>query len=348
MKIFKIIFCAFLLSFSVSANAKNIVILATGGTISGAGASATDSQYSSSKINIDQIVKTVPGITKLADIKAEQIMQIASQDMNSSTWLAIAKKVNEVLAQRAVDGVVITHGTDTMEETAYFLNLTVKSKKPVVLVGSMRPSTSLSADGALNLYNGVALAASEAAVGKGVLVAMNDEIFAARDVSKTHTTNVASFKANNSGAIGYVHYGRPEIYYSPLRTHTTKSVFDVTKFENLPKVDIIYAYAGSDASIIDRFVESGSKALILAGVGDGNINKESLEKLKEARKKGVIIVRSAHLGGGVVAPNVEINDDEFDFVTADNLSPQKARVLVMLALTRTNEVKRIREMFGAY
>ena len=348
MKILKIIFYTFFLTFSFNVSAKNIVILATGGTISGAGNSAIGSKYSASKINIDQIVKTIPGITKFADIKAEQLMQIASQDMSSATWLTIAKKVNKVLSESSVDGVVITHGTDTIEETAYFLNLVVKSKKPVVLVGSMRPSTSLSADGALNLYNGVALAASDKAFDKGVLVLMNDEIFAARDVSKTHTTNVASFKANNSGAIGYVHYGKAEIYYNPLRNHTFKTAFDVKKFTSLPKVDIIYSYAGSDFSAVDNFVASGSKAIILAGVGDGNIDKESLEKLKEARKKGVIIVRSAHLGAGVVAPNVEINDDEFDFVTADNLSPQKARILTMLALTKTSETKKIREMFKIY
>ncbi|NBV06062.1 MAG: type II asparaginase [Proteobacteria bacterium] len=348
MKILKIFSLFLLLFFSANANAKNIVILATGGTISGAGDSAVESQYSSSKIDIDQIIKNSPGINKLANIQAEQIMQLASQDMNSNAWISIAKKANEVLSQPSVDGVLITHGTDTMEETAYFLNLTIKSKKPVILVGSMRPSTSLSADGALNLYNAVALASSSQAIDKGVLILMNDEIFAARDAAKTHTTNVASFKANNSGAIGFVHYGKVEIYYNPLRTHTTKSIFDIKKTDSLPKVEIIFAYAGVDSSIVDYLVESNAKAIILAGVGDGNIGKASLDRLKEARKKGVVIVRSSHLGSGVVAKNAEINDDQLDFITADNLSPQKARVLTMLALTKTSDTKKIQEIFETY
>ena len=335
------------LLFSANANAKNIMILATGGTISGAGESAIGSKYSSSQIDIEQIIKSIPDITKLADIKAEQIMQIASQDMNDVAWLKIAKKVNDALSRRSVDAVVITHGTDTMEETAYFLNLVVKSKKPVVLVGSMRPSTSLSADGALNLYNAVALAASDAAYNKGVLVLMNDEVFAARDIVKTHTTNVAAFKSQNSGAIGFVYYGKVKLYYTPLRLHTNNTIFHTKNLETLPKVDIVYAHAGSDENMIDHLVESGSKEIILAGVGDGNINQKSVRKLVEARKKGVVIVRSSYLEGGV-EPNVEINDDEFDFIVADNLSPKKARILTILALTRTNDTKKIGEMFGKY
>lgn len=348
MKILKIFFQAFLLTFCFNANAKNITILATGGTISGAGSSAIESQYSSSKIDINQIIKNSPGIDKLANIEAEQIMQVASQDMSPSTWISIANKVNEVLSRSAVDGVIITHGTDTMEETAYFLSLTVKSKKPVILVGSMRPSTSLSADGALNLYNAVALAASAQARAKGALILMNDEIFAARDAAKTHTTNVASFKSSNSGAIGFVHYGKVEIYYNPTRTHSVKSIFDVRKTDSLPKVEIVFAYAGIDSGVIDHLVASGAKAIILAGVGDGNINKASLDRLKEARKKGVIIVRSSHLGSGAVARNSEINDDQLDFVTADNLSPQKARILTMLALMKTSDAKKIEEIFRTY
>ncbi len=344
----KIFIATLFLAFSANANAKNIAILATGGTISGAGDSAIGAKYSSSKIDIEQIIKSIPGITNLADIKAEQIMQTASQNMDEAAWLKIAKKVNETLDQKLVDAVVVTHGTDTLEETAYFLNLVVKSKKPVIIVGSMRPSTSLSADGALNLYNAVALAANDDAAKKGVLVLMNDEIFAARDVAKTHTTNIASFKALNSGAIGVVHYGKTKIYYSPLRVHTSKTVFDVRKMETLPKVEIVYAYAGNNAEVIDGFVANGAKAIIVAGVGDGNINQKTVEKLSEVAKKGVIVVRSAHLGAGFVVRNAEINDDELGFVTADNLSPQKARVLAMMALTKTADVKEIEEMFGRY
>ena len=346
MKLLKII--SLFVFLSCSAQAKNVVILATGGTIAGAGDSCVGSKYAPGKVGIDQVVKNIPGLDKLADIRTEQVMQIASQDFNDATWLAIAKRVNELLAQSSVKGLVITHGTDTLEETAYFLNLVVKSKKPVVLVGAMRASTSLSSDGALNLYNAVALAASDEAYGKGVLVMMNDEIYAARDVAKISTTNVSAFKSPNSGVMGSVLYGAVKFYYSPLRAHTSQTVFDVRKAESLPKVEIIYAYAGVDVSMIDYLIESGAKGIILAGVGDGNISKQGVEKLAKAAKKGALIVRSAHLGSGLVEPNVEIEDEKLGFVTADNLSPQKARILAMLALTKTNDVKKVRGMFAKY
>lgn len=346
MKLLKII--SLFVFLSCSAQAKNVVILATGGTIAGAGDSCVGSKYAPGKVGIDQVVKNIPGLDKLTDIRTEQVMQIASQDFNDVTWLTIAKRVNELLAQSSVKGLVITHGTDTLEETAYFLNLVVKSKKPVVLVGAMRASTSLSSDGALNLYNAVALAASDEAYGKGVLVMMNDEIYAARDVAKISTTNVSAFKSPNSGVMGSVLYGAVKFYYSPLRAHTSQTVFDVRKAESLPKVEIIYAYAGVDVSMIDYLIESGTKGIILAGVGDGNISKQGVEKLAKAAKKGVLIVRSAHLGSGLVEPNVEIEDEKLGFVTADNLSPQKARILAMLALTKTNDVKKVRGMFAKY
>lgn len=343
-----LVFLLFIFSFHAHAKQKNIVVIATGGTISGAGDSAVGSKYSAAKIGIEQVIKNTPSLAKLANVTAEQLIQISSQDLDNVTWLKIAHRVNELLNKGSVDGVVITHGTDTMEETAYFLNLVVKSKKPVVLVGSMRPSTSSSADGALNLYNAVALAASDVAARKGVLVMMNDEIFAARDVTKTSTINVASFKSNTSGAIGYVYYGKAEIYYDPLRVHTFATEFKVKKLADLPKVDIIYAHVNQDASVVDHLVKGGAKAIIVAGVGDGNVNKETLQKLIEARKNGVLIVRSSRVGTGIVVPNVEFSDDELGFVTADNLSPQKARILAMLALTKTESLKKIREIFNKY
>ncbi|MBU6338364.1 MAG: type II asparaginase [Rickettsiales bacterium] len=347
MKILQTIFFSFLLLFSLNANAKNIAVIATGGTIAGVGGSATDAKYSPSTIDIDKIIKSVTGITDLAEIKAEQLLQVRSQDMKQEYWLKIANRVNEVLSQEYTDGVVITHGTDTLEETAYFLNLVVKSNKPVVLVGSMRPSTSLSADGNLNLFNAVALASSDEAYAKGALVLLNDNIYAARDVTKTHTTNVASFSSPNAGPIGQVHYGKVKIYYEPLRKHTARTIFDVKKLQELPKVEIAYVYAGQDAKIIDDLVNSGTKAIVTAGVGDGNVSEEVEQSLIKASKQGVLIVRSSRLNG-VVIPDSEINDSELGFVSADNLSPQKARILTMLALTKTSDVKEIRKMFAVY
>ncbi len=337
--------------FFCSANsfaAKNVVVIATGGTIAGAGESQTSSGYQPSKVGIEEIIKSIPGIDKIANVKAEQLMQVASQDMDSKTWLEIAKKVNEVLAQNNVNGVVITHGTDTIEETAYFLNLVVKSKKPVVLVGAMRPSTSLSADGSLNLFNAVAVAASDSSVNKGVMLVFNDEIHSAREVFKTHTTNVAAFKSSNTGIIGSAYFGDVKFYLDPIRAHTHETIFDVKRFDNLPKVGIVYAHSGFDSKIIDYLADHGYKGIVLAGVGDGNINQQSVDALAEAVRKGLVVVRSAHLGAGSVQPNVEINDEDFGFVTADNLSPKKARILTMLAITKTEDPRKIREMFAKY
>ncbi|MBM5782428.1 MAG: asparaginase [Pelagibacterales bacterium] len=348
MKVIKTLSLLVFLLFSYNSYAKNIVIVTTGGTISGAGESSNEVKYVPGKITVESLLKSVPNLEKFANIKAEQLMQISSQDITSQDWIKIANKLNDLLSRSDVDGVVLTHGTDTLEETAYFLNLVLKSKKPVIIVGSMRPSTSISADGSMNIYNAVALASSKDAYNKGVLVLLNDEIYAARDVSKLHTTNVNSFKSPNSGPIGQVYYGDVKIYYENLRLHTASSNFSVKNIVDLPKVDIIYAHAGFDSGIVDYLVKSGSKAIVVAGVGDGNINKETMNKLIDARKKGVFIVRSSRVGAGAVVRNTEVEDDKFDFITSDNLSPQKARILTILALTKTENSKKISEMFGKY
>ncbi len=348
MKITKLFLATLICAYCSGANAKNIVVIGTGGTIGGVGDSAVGIKYSAAKVGIDKVIKNIPGIDKIANVQVEQLMQVGSENMTDKTWLTIAEKVNKELSKRSVDGVIIAHGTDTIEETAYFLNLTVKSKKPVVIVGSMRPSTSLSGDGALNLYNAISVAASDSAYDKGVLVMLNDEIHAARDVSKTNTTNTSAFKSLNSGAIGSVIYGDVRFYYSPLRTHTDKTIFHVKKLDTLPKVEIIYAYAGFDPAIVDFLIESDVKGIVVAGVGDGNINRDTVKKLADAAKKGIVVVRSAHLGAGIVEQDIEINDSELGFVVADNLNPKKARILTMLALTKTDDIKKMREMFKTY
>lgn len=330
------------------AKMKNIAIIATGGTISGTGDSASESKYSSAKITINDIIASVPNISKLANITTEQLLQIGSENMNNEAWLKIAKRVNEVLDKKDIDGVVITHGTDTIEETAYFLNLVIKSKKPIIMIGSMRPSTSISADGPLNLYNAVAVAASDEAINKGVLVVFNDNIYTARDVSKISTTNVAAFESTNFGPIGNVYYGKTRIYYNPIRSHTSKSIFDINDLKSLPKVDIIYGYPNHDGSVIDQLINSETKGIIYAGVGNGNIYKETLEKLINASKNNIMVVRGSRVGSGFVVPNNEINDDEYKFVTSDNLTPQKARILLMLSLTKTNDYKKIQDIFWNY
>jgi len=340
------IFCAF--SAEAFARKANVVIIATGGTIAGTAASSSQATYSPAQLMVDQILETVPGVKKLANISSIQFSQISSQNMTDELWLKLAKTVNETLSKSSVDGIVITHGTDTIEETAYFLNLVVKSRKPVVIVGSMRPSSSLSADGPLNLFNAIATAANPVSKNKGVLVVFNDNIYAARDVSKINTTNVAAFASNNSGPIGMAYYGDVKFYYSPLRTHTADTVFDVRKLTKLPKVEIVYAHVNHSSDVIDNMVSDGVAGIVTAGVGDGNVNEKSLKSLIDASTAGVLVTRSSRLGSGFVVLNNEIEDDRYGFVTADNLNPQKARILLMLALTKTNDYKKIREMFGQY
>src|SRR6266542_3837656 len=330
-------------AYAQDAKRPNIVILATGGTIAGTAASATQvAGYTAAKVAVEQLIDAVPDLKKVANVKGEQVAQVASESMTNDIWLKLAKRVNELLAQSDVDGIVITHGTDTIEETAYFLNLVVKSRKPVVIVGAMRPSTAISADGPINLYNAVTLAGSQDAVGKGVLVVLNDQINGARDVTKTNTANTDTFRNWEFGFMGYMQDNAPHFYRVSTRKHTADTEFDVSKLDALPQVDIVYGYANMNRVAVDAFVAAGAKAIVHAGVGDGSLARPAVEPaLIEARKKGVIIVRSSRVGNGIVARNGEAKDDEMDYVVSDTLNPQKARILVMLALTKTNDTKEI-------
>jgi L-asparaginase len=328
----------------------NVTILATGGTIAGTGASTTATVgYQAATVPVQRLIEAVPELKKVANVKGEQVFQIASENMNNDYWLKLAKRVNELLAQNDVDGIVITHGTDTIEETAYFLNLVVKSRKPVVIVGAMRPSTAISADGPVNLYNAVTLAASPEAVGKGVLVVLNDQINGAREVTKTNTSNTDTFRSWELGFMGYMQDNTAHFYRVSTRKHTVDTEFDVSKLDALPQVDIVYGYANMNRIAVDAFVAAGAKAIVHAGVGDGSLARPAVEPaLIEARKKGVIIVRASRVGNGIVARNGEAKDDEMDYVVADTLNPQKARILVMLALTKTSNTKDIQRMFYTY
>ena len=328
----------------------NVMILATGGTIAGTGATSTTTVgYTAATVGVDRLIQAVPELKTVANVKGEQVFQIASENMNNDYWLKLAKRVNALLKQDDVDGIVITHGTDTIEETAYFLNLVVKSKKPVVIVGAMRPSTAMSADGPINLYNAAILAGSEAAVGKGVLVMLNDQINGAREVTKTNTANADTFRSWELGFLGYMQDNKPYFYRQSTRKHTADTEFDVSNLDTLPAVDIVYGYANMNRIPIDAFVAAGDKGIVHAGVGDGSLARPAVEPaLVDARKKGVIIVRSSRVGNGIVARNGEAKDDDLDFVVSDTLSPQKARILLMLALTKTNDTKAIQQMFYTY
>jgi L-asparaginase len=335
-------------AYSLAQGKPNIVILATGGTIAGAAATGTQSGYTSGAVTIDAMVKAVPGIEKLANIKGEQISNVGSQDMSFDIMLKLAKRINELLPTSGVDGIVVTHGTDTMEETAYFLNLTVKSDKPVVMVGSMRPSTAVSADGPLNLYNAVAVAADPNARGRGVLVVMNDQIHGAHSLTKTSTTAVQTFMSPLRGLVGVTAYGKNDWYNTPPWKHTTKSEFDVSNVTQLPRVDVVFADADMRPDLIDASVNAGAKGIVIAGVGNGNMNKPSLDEAAKAAKKGVVVVRSSRVATGTVDRNVEVKDDELGFVASDELNPQKARILLSLALLKPRQPAEIQELFRTY
>lgn len=325
-----------------------IRIIATGGTIAGAGKSATQSNYKAGEVGIAQLLDAVPEIKEKAQVTGEQLVKIGSQDMNDKVWLLLAKRINQLLNQEGYDGVVITHGTDTMEETAYFLNLTVKSEKPVVLVGAMRPSTGMSADGPLNLYNAVAVAASPNAKNRGVMVAMNDIILDAKDVIKHNTTAVETFTGANFGKLGYIHNGKAFFNRQVENKHTKASVFDVTSLEELPKVGIVYGYANASELPMKAFIDAKYQGIVYAGVGNGNLYHTLFDLAVKAQKEGIQIVRSSRVATGATTLDAEVDDAAYNFVAAQTLNPQKARVLLMLALTKTKNWQTIQQYFNEY
>src|SRR5687767_4737404 len=325
----------------------NVVILATGGTIAGAAASGTQLGYTSGAVGIDVMIAAVPGITDLATLKGEQISNVGSQDMSFAILLTLAKRINE-LAKGDVAGFVITHGTDTMEESAFFLNLTVKTDKPVVMVGSMRPSTAVSADGPLNLYNAVAVAADPNARKRGVLLVMNDWIHSAQSLTKISTTAVQTFMSPLNGLIGISNYGINEFYRFPYNKYGKDSEFSIDNVTQLPRVDIIYGEVDMPADLIDASVERGAKGIVIAGVGNGNMTKAALEACARASKKGVIVVRSTRVATGTVGRNVEVNDDELGLVASYNLNPQKSRVLLSVALLKPRKLDEMQKIFLDY
>jgi L-asparaginase len=327
----------------------NVVILATGGTIAGSGATSTTTVgYKAATVPVQALIDAVPELKKIAAVRGEQVFQIASQNMTNDYWLKLGKRVNELLQQPEVAGIVVTHGTDTLEETAYFLDLVSKSDKPVVVVGAMRPSTALSADGPINLYNAVLIAGSKEAIGKGVLVCLNDQINAAREVTKTNTSTADTFKSPELGLLGYVQGNRVAFYRLSARRHTLNSEFDISGVDHLPNVEIAYGFANVSRTAVDAFAASGVDGIVYAGVGDGNPSELTEQALADARAKGILIVRSARVGNGIVARNNEVNDDKRDFVVSDTLNPQKARILLTVALIKTKDSKEIQRIFYEY
>ncbi len=323
----------------------NIEVLATGGTIAGAGQSSTGSAYSAGKVSVNHLVAAVPELAKIANVTPKQVAQIGSQDMSDEVWLKVAQALAADCDK--FDGFVITHGTDTMEETAYFLQLTNKCHKPVVMVGAMLPSTGLGADGPRNLFNAVVTAANPETAKHGVVVAMDNIVLGARDVIKTNTVQPETFQAGNYGKLGMIFNNKVTYESMSLRDYS-KTPFDVTKLTSLPKVGIVYNHAGVEGVQAEALVKAGYKGIVSAGVGNGNIHKAIWPVLENAAKNGVVVVRSSRVPTGATTKDAEVDDKAMHWVSSGDLNPQKARILLQLALTQTSDWAEIQKYFDRY
>jgi L-asparaginase len=315
-----------------------VVILTTGGTIaSRAGAPMTEG---------DSLVGAVPQLLDHAEIRVEEFSRIGSSQMTPAHWLALAKRIGGLFNEdSALAGVVVTHGTDTMEETAFFLNLTVRDRRPVVLVGSMRSANEISADGPANLLNAVRVAVSGAAAGVGVLVVLNEDVSAARDVWKTDNRRVHTFQSPELGYIGAADPDTVLFYRAPLRPHTTASEFDVTTLDSLPRVELVYDYAGFDGLGLVDIVRRAPDGIVLATFAGGRMSAGARRGVAAALEAGIPLVIASRVPGGRI-----VGDPAGDapLVVARDLPPHKARILLMLALTRSCEVAEIQRIFDTY
>ncbi|WP_442957730.1 asparaginase [Polaromonas sp.] len=333
---------------SAQAAKPNVVILATGGTIAGAGASALNSAtYAAAKVPVDKLLAGLPELGNVAHVRGEQVSQIASESFTNDNLLKLGKRVSALVKQPDVDGIVVTHGTDTLEETAYFLNLVIRTNKPIVVVGSMRPGTALSADGALNLFDAVSVAASKDAAGKGVLVTMNDEIQSGRDVSKTINIKTEAFKSQ-WGPLGMVVEGNNYWFRAPVKRHTLQSEFNIDEMDALAPVEVVYGYGNVSRTALDAVGKSGIKALIHGGTGNGSVADRIVPALQDVRARGIQVIRSSRVADGFVLRNAEQPDDKYDWVVAHDLNPQKARILAAVAMTKTLDSKELQRIFWQY
>ncbi|WP_316751432.1 type II asparaginase [Pedobacter gandavensis] len=325
-----------------------IIILATGGTIAGEGASADRAGYTAGKIPVSELIGSIPTISQIADVSGEQISSVGSQDMSLEIWKKLALRINEIFSKKEADGIVITHGTDTQEETAYFLDLVISSDNPVVLTGSMRASTAISADGPKNLFDAITVAASPKSRNRGVLVSFNESIFSSRDVTKLSTTKVNAFGAPNSGPVGQVFDGKVEYYKTSERRTPHVAPFTITKNTVFPKVEIFYMYTDPSPSYFDCLLKDKVAGIVIAGVGNGNFSKPITAAVKKAIADGIAVCRGSRCISGRVVEDGEVNDKELGTIVSDDLNPQKARILLMLGLTKTHKAAELQKYFLQY
>ena len=324
----------------------NVVILGTGGTIAGKGKSATNTAvYEAGAMDVNDLISSVPEVMSIANCVAKGVLQKPSENMKIKDWITLAEKAQYYLDQDDVDGIVVTHGTDTLEESSFFSHLVLHTNKPVVFTGAMRPATALSADGGLNLLNAVVAAGAKEACGLGSLVVMNEELYSARDVTKINTFKVNSFGSGDVGPLGFIQEQHVYLYHIPSRKHTAECEFDLKVFEkHIPKVDIFYVYPNFNTDVLKYYLDHND-GLVLACCGNGSISDDMLPILRDYNKK-CKIVRGSRCCSGIVTPNPI--DKKLNLISSGNLSPQKSRVLLMMALTLTQDVAKIQRIFDMY
>lgn len=325
---------------------KNIVIVATGGTIAGSGAIGKTIDYQAGKINIKEVIDSIPMINRIANLKALQLFNIDSNEMDEQHWLLLAKEINELAKQDDVDGIVVTHGTDTLDETAYFLNLTIHTYKPVVLTGAMRPASATSADGPMNLYQAICLASCDEALGHGVMALFSSTIYAGRDIQKINNFKIDAFDQKDFGCLGYMHDDQVLMFSRTFKKHTVQSLFSKELPKCLPSVGIVYYYAGAKTDLLTIMAEN-HQGIVIIGSGSGNYSKSWYREIEKLNKKGVVFVRASRVSHGIVYES-RVFDPQGICIPSNTLSGQKARVLLMLALSKTNKIDDIKRIFDEY
>jgi L-asparaginase len=334
-----------------SGSKPRVYVIGTGGSISFVGDYRTDYvnySYRNQHLTIQEMLDRVPEVNNFAEVVAEQLINVGSTDVQPFHWLKLARRINQIFREDAqAAGVAVTHGTATLEETAYFLNLTVRSHQPVVVTGAMRPPTGLGTDADVNLLDCVRVAAAPQSAGRGVLTVLNNEIQAARDVTKTNSYRLETFRSNELGILGYADSDEEVVLYrTPTRRHTQDAEFDVDRIGQLPRVDIAYAYAGADDLVVRSLANAGVPGIVAAGLGSGGSSPAFMKGLRDAQEQGVKVVIATHTGNGRVVRTRRFCED--GYIVADNLYPKKARILLMLALTVTNDSEEIQRMMLTY
>jgi L-asparaginase len=328
-----------------------VALIITGGTIDSVGKDRLDLAWyieAGKRLNTGELLAQLPELGSIAKVEEVPFRRLPSHALVDKDWLDMARTIHEIFDGNKADGIVITHGTNTIEETAYFLNLTLKTDKPVVVVGSMRPASALSADGYLNLVNAIKVAADPSSRGRGALLVMNDTIYSGRDVTKNSTYRVQAFQSRDLGPLGYADAdGRIVYYHQSLKKHTVATEFDVRGLKSLPRVDVVVSYVGADGRMIEAAATAGARGIVSAATGAGRPTPAEDEAFDRMYKeKGVIMCLCSRVASGRVVRSPGLA--KRGFVAGDNLQPWKARVLLALALTKTGNADEIQRMFDAY